>query len=303
MVLLAPTPAPPAPRGKSRPFRQSFQTPPASPLIIQTEPPRVDRLFPRGPVAISLARLVGGAVMLVAVGIGAGTWGSSAGPSDKGVSIREVPLTQSARNQSAGALPASETSAAGGQPVATGVPRSPSTTAGPRSDSRSDPASDSRSAASVGGQVVVHAAGAVARPGVYVLSVGARAADAVYAAGGMTPDADPDRVNLATPLADGHRLYIPRKGAPVPLVPTDQLAGEPAQPAPSSAGSRSAVVDLNTATAEQLDALPGVGPATAAAIIEHRTKIVRFKSVNQLLDVPGIGEAKLAAMRKQLVVN
>lgn len=295
MVLLAPTPAPPAPRGKSRSFRQTLQTPAASPLTIQTEPARGGRLFRRGPVAISLARLVGGAVMLVAVGIGAGTWGSSTRPSDKGVSIREVPLTQSARNQSAGALPASEPSIAGGQPIPTGVPQSPSTTSAPRSDPRS--------VASAGGQVVVHAAGAVARPGVYVLSVGARAADAVYAAGGMTPDADPDRVNLATPLADGNRLYIPRKGAPVPLVPTDQLTGEPAQPAPSSAGSRSAVVDLNTATAEQLDALPGVGPATAAAIIEHRTKIVRFKSVNQLLDVPGIGEAKLAAMRKQLVVN
>ncbi len=161
-------------------------------------------------------------------------------------------------------------------------------------------------------RIVVHAAGAIANPGVYVFDVGARVADLVTSAGGATGAADIDRLNLAAPLADGTRVYIPFRGKEVPAtiaLDTASPASPPASPlggpAPADAPGNTTPtgkLNLNTATAEQLDALPGVGPATAAAIIEHRTKIGRFRSITQLLDVPGIGEAKLAALRTRVAV-
>lgn len=133
--------------------------------------------------------------------------------------------------------------------------------------------------------LVVHVAGAVARPGVYTLPPGARLIDAIDAAGGPIDTADLDRINLASLAVDGGQLYVPEIGeAPPTLV--DAGTGETAGP-----------VDLNTATAAQLDALPGIGPATAAAIIDHRERHGPFERVDSLLDVPGIGEAKLAGLR------
>lgn len=138
--------------------------------------------------------------------------------------------------------------------------------------------------------VVVHVAGAVARPGVHELPAGARVVDAVDAAGGLTPDADGARVNLAAPLNDGERVYVPRMGeaAPPPVAGDTSASGSTTSTGP---------VDLNSADEAALDALPGIGPATAAAIIEHRNRIGRFTSVDQLLDVRGIGEAKLEQLR------
>lgn len=138
--------------------------------------------------------------------------------------------------------------------------------------------------------LVVHVAGAVAAPGVHELPAGARVADAIEVAGGLTEDADGARINLAAPVVDGARVYVPAVGEEPPPValggPVDGPGGVPAGP-----------VSLNTADAAALDALPGVGPATAAAILEHRAKVGAFTSVDQLLDVPGIGEAKLEALR------
>lgn len=163
--------------------------------------------------------------------------------------------------------------------------------------------------------LVVHAAGALVAPGVYVMEPGTRLADLVVAAGGLAADADPDVINLAAPLRDGQRIFVPHRGKPVPSVvvgivdgaATAVGGGDPGATGSPSAGSDTtsgtpAPVDLNTASAEQLDALPGVGPATAAAIIEHRTRVGPFRSVTQLLDVPGIGEAKLAALRRRVTV-
>jgi competence protein ComEA len=143
-------------------------------------------------------------------------------------------------------------------------------------------------------EVVVHVAGAVLRPGVLHLPAGSRVVDAIEAAGGLAPTADGTRINLAAPVADGERVYVPAVGEATPAVVGPSGAsgdGEPTGP-----------LDLNTADEAALDALPGVGPATAKAIIEHRTKIGRFTSVDQLLDVRGIGEAKLAELRPLVTV-
>jgi competence protein ComEA len=140
--------------------------------------------------------------------------------------------------------------------------------------------------------LLVHVAGAVAHPGVQRLSSGARVGDAIAAAGGALADADTDAINLAAKVGDGDRVYVPRRGEIVPPAATGGLAtsGPPA------------VLDLNAATADQLDALPGIGPATAQAIVQYRTEHGRFRSVDGLLSVRGIGPSKLAAIRSRLRV-
>jgi competence protein ComEA len=159
-----------------------------------------------------------------------------------------------------------------------------------------------------GGWVAV--AGAVVRPGLYRVATDTRVSSLLAAAGGLAPDADPDRVNLAAPVRDGERVYVPRRGeagAP-PVVAGTGGGPDPAPPAAGAgpAGARGGApagpVDLNRATAAELDALPGVGPTTAQAIIEHRATRGPFTSVEQLADVRGIGPAKLDHLRPLVVV-
>jgi competence protein ComEA len=139
------------------------------------------------------------------------------------------------------------------------------------------------------GWVVVQVAGAVRRPGVYRLHGGARANDAVRRAGGALRSADLTGVNLAAKLEDGRQVIVPSR-APA-AAPADQGAGSAAT---APAGGP---LNLNTATAEQLDALDGVGPATAAKILAYRQQHGGFRSVDELGQVPGIGDKKLAALR------
>lgn len=152
--------------------------------------------------------------------------------------------------------------------------------------------------------IVVHAAGAVSNPGVYALASRARVADALTAAGGSRPDADLDQLNLASRLNDGDRVYVPRRGESSPPGPPPGVASGPIGTGVSgpAAGPGATIVDLNTASAEQLDSLPGVGPATAQAIIDHRTTNGPFRSVAGLLEVRGIGPAKLEALRTRVRV-
>ena len=139
-------------------------------------------------------------------------------------------------------------------------------------------------------RVVVDVVGAVRRPGLYRLAQGSRIADAVARAGGATPKAELAQVNLAAPLADGEQVVIPRRGAsPAAL-----------QGAGSSAGT-TAPVQLSTATLEQLDTLPGVGPATAQKILDYREKHGAFGSVDELDAVPGIGPKRLDQLRDLVV--
>lgn len=146
--------------------------------------------------------------------------------------------------------------------------------------------------------IVVHVAGAVVVPGVYQLPAGARAVDAVSVAGGASADALADALNLAQPLHDGDRVYVPRvdEAAPVPIGVTS------AAPATGEGASPLGPVDVNRATADELDALPGVGPSTAAAIVAHRDQNGPFASVDALADVRGIGPVKLESLRGLVTV-
>jgi competence protein ComEA len=151
--------------------------------------------------------------------------------------------------------------------------------------------------------IVVYVAGAVAVPGVYELAGSARVHDAVEAAGGLTPEADVDALNLAAFVADGDRVFAPRVGQSVPVVVTPSGGG--AGNGTLGGGSASAPaepVNINQASVDELDGLPGIGPATAAAIVAHRQQSGPFASVDDLLDVRGIGPAKLDAIRGLVTV-
>lgn len=142
-------------------------------------------------------------------------------------------------------------------------------------------------------RVVVHVAGAVKRPGVYRLNAPGRLIDAVQRAGGLTDDADLTQINLAARLTDGRQIVVPRTGAAAASPPAAAAAG-------AASGAGGAKLNLNSATAEQLDALDGVGPATAQAIVAKRTALGGFTAIDQLDEVDGIGEKRLAALRGQL---
>jgi competence protein ComEA len=138
-------------------------------------------------------------------------------------------------------------------------------------------------------EVLVHVAGAVQRPGVYRLEPGDRVIDAVTAAGGATPEAVVHAVNLAAPLSDGQRVHIPIEGEPIP----------PEAVSPSASPAAAAMISVNTATEAELVALSGVGPVLAAAIVAHRDAHGPFTTIDALLAVPGVGPAKLEALRAQ----
>lgn len=137
-------------------------------------------------------------------------------------------------------------------------------------------------------EMFVHVAGAVSKPGLYRFPAGLRVADAIDAAGGPLPRADVDALNLADLLVDGMKVEVPMRGRPAATAPE-------ASPSPQ-------LIDLNAADAIALETVPGIGPVTAAAIIRHRDEIGRFETVEQLLDVSGIGPATLEALRPYVTV-
>jgi competence protein ComEA len=137
--------------------------------------------------------------------------------------------------------------------------------------------------------LVVHVVGSVRRPGLYRLREGARIADAVARAGGATKRADVSLVNLAAPVVDGAQVVVPRRAA---ATAAGGGAGE------AAAGQPAGPLHLNTATLEQLDALPGIGPTTAQKILDFRDEHGAFTSVDELDAVPGIGPARLEQLRE-----
>jgi competence protein ComEA len=139
-----------------------------------------------------------------------------------------------------------------------------------------------------GGGLVVHVAGAVRRPGVYRLRAGSRVGDAVERAGGARRRADLGAVNLAAELQDGRQVLVPLRARGGVAAAGGAPPGVP--------------LDLNTATVEQLDELDGIGPATAQQIVAYREAHGGFGSVEELDQVPGIGETRLAALREKVRV-
>jgi competence protein ComEA len=144
------------------------------------------------------------------------------------------------------------------------------------------------------GRVIVDVAGAVKRPGVYRLSATQRVEDALKRAGGPARRADLSQINRAAKLEDGRQILVPLR--PSKSAPTALPAGAATPAAPSQP------LNLNTATLEQLDTLDGVGPTTAQKIIDYRTEHGGFSSVDELDQIPGIGEKRLAAFRESLRV-
>jgi competence protein ComEA len=212
-----------------------------------------------------LTRLVTSAVAVVTVCVGA-FW-----------------LVRTPAPPSEAALPLASPAPSG--PVSTLVPPS---TAMDSADSGTDGANDSTDAV-----LVVHVAGAVVRPGVYELRSGSRVDDAIVAAGGADVGADVDLLNLAALLADGTRLYVPLVGEEIR---TELVIEAAPAPTPATGSSPDGPIDVNRASASELEALPGVGPATAEAIVTERDRNGPFASVDDLDRVPGIGPAKLAAL-------
>jgi competence protein ComEA len=152
-----------------------------------------------------------------------------------------------------------------------------------------------------GDGLLVHVVGEVAEPGLVTVPDGARVADALTAAGGTTRRADLAAVNLARTVVDGEQLYVPRPGEPVPGAAAPGAGGAASgvggQSASGGESGAGATVDINTADATALEALPGVGPSIAQAIVEWREANGQFASVDELEDVPGIGPATLAEIR------
>jgi competence protein ComEA len=141
--------------------------------------------------------------------------------------------------------------------------------------------------------VAVHVAGRVRRPGLVRLPAGSRVQDAIRAAGGSTSGADLDALNLARRLTDGEQVLVPGPGDPPPPPPPG--AG------PRTGATPSAPLDLNAATLEQLDALPGVGEVTAGRIIAYRSAHP-FTAVDELLEVPGIGQRRFEQLKDLVTV-
>lgn len=149
--------------------------------------------------------------------------------------------------------------------------------------------------------LAVYVTGAVHHPDVYELPPGSLAAAAVQAAGGFTEDADPVAINLARRLDDGMQLHVPAR---VESAPTPAAFSEPAPalrsvPADLFAG----LVNINTATVAELETLPGIGPSLAERIVAHREANGPFGSIEAILEVTGIGEAKLEAIRDLIAVS
>ncbi|MFD4421543.1 ComEA family DNA-binding protein [Agromyces sp. NPDC058484] len=165
--------------------------------------------------------------------------------------------------------------------------------------SGSDASGDAGNAGGSGGGVgtaplLVHVLGAVARPGLVELTSGARVVDAVAAAGGFTADADPAGVNLARPVVDGEQLVVLAVGQ----VPPPAVGGSPSTDGAGGDG----VVHLNTADLAALDTLPRIGPALAQRIIDWREANGPFTSVDQLLDVAGIGDAVFSGLTDRVAL-
>ena len=149
-------------------------------------------------------------------------------------------------------------------------------------------------------KVIAHIAGAVVTPGIVTLREGQRVVNAIAAAGGARSDADLDLLNLAARVADGERIFVPVRGAGVVAVSNGGIGGSGA--GAGSSGASSGPIHLNSATSDELETLPGIGPSLASAIIKLRVERGGFRSVRDLRDVPGIGEARFSQLESSVAL-
>ena len=149
--------------------------------------------------------------------------------------------------------------------------------------------------------LVVNVSGKVRNPGLVEVPAGARVADAVAAAGGALPGTDLTQLNLARRVGDGEQVAVGVPAAPDAAPSGGPAAGGPAS-APGAAGAPAGTINLNLATADQLDGLPGIGPVTVQRILDWRTRNGRFAQVEQLREIEGIGERRFAQLRALVTV-
>ena len=149
-------------------------------------------------------------------------------------------------------------------------------------------------------ELVVYVCGAVEKPGIYTLPVGSRLYEAIAMAGGFSKKADSAYHNLARAIEDGERIYILSTSETKELTTLQQMEGEE-----GAGGSVRAngLINLNTATAEQLMTLPGIGEARAADILAYRAKIGQFTDIEELMNVSGIGEARFERVKDKITVK
>lgn len=223
---------------------------------------------------LSRGELVGLIVVLVATIAGAGLWYTRSLP--KPVTIAEAP--------------------GGAVPEEVAAEAAPDAEAGAASPTAAD-------AATPTGSVIVDVTGQVRRPGVYELPLGARVIDAIQRAGGPKENAELSVLNLAAPLADGQQVVVPKPGQVVSpgVVPAAPVPGAVPGGMPGAPGSGE-LLNVNTADALALEALPGIGPVLSQTIVQHRTEHGPFTSVDQLEDVSGIGPATLEKLRPLVTV-
>lgn len=155
------------------------------------------------------------------------------------------------------------------------------------------------------GPMRVYVSGAVVNPAVYALPPGSIVDDAVRAAGGLSAEADPVAINLAGPLADGMQIYVPARAEGAPTPPPISAPAATADLGASRMGgvTIAGLININLATQADLEMLPGIGPTTAANIIAHREANGPFATIEAIMDVPGIGEGKFAAMKDLITVG
>lgn len=158
-----------------------------------------------------------------------------------------------------------------------------------------NPTDPAASSGAPGGIIFVHVLGAVRRPGLFELRDGARVMDVVAAAGGLIDTADPAGVNLARIVGDGEQLYIPQLGEAQPGAPPGAAPG-------TAGGATGGKVNLNTATAAELDILPRIGPAMAQRILDYRDANGRFSSVDDLRNVTGIGDKTFESLKELITI-
>lgn len=154
-----------------------------------------------------------------------------------------------------------------------------------------------------GAEITVYVTGAINKPGVVTVKEGARTADAVNACGGLLPTADAEMVNMAQVLKDGQQVRVPEKAVPETTAAAKSGSVNPAaKSGTSSKAAPSGPVNINTASAEELDTLPGIGPAMAQRIIEFRETEGAFTSIEDIKKVKGIGEAKFEKMKDKICI-